>query len=91
MRVTCADCGATYLDEDRLTYCPHEPIMAADDLEQKKTALALLEHDICFLHQPDGPTHRVQSVGWNGMVTLNDMVGEFAPHLFAIAQDRRRG
>jgi hypothetical protein len=56
--------------------------MPVADLEQKKAGLALLERDICFAHQPDGPTHRVQSVGWNGMVTLTDMTGEFAPHLF---------
>lgn len=87
MRVKCHDCGATYHDEDRLTYCPHEPIMAADDLEQKKAGLDLLGRDICFAHQPDGPAHRVQSVGWNGMVTLADMAGEFAPHLF-VAKDR---
>jgi hypothetical protein len=86
MIVECPDCGATYRDEDRLTYCPHEPIMAADDLEQKKYALSLLERDICFAHQPNGPTHRIQSVGWNGMITLHDMVGEFAPHLFVVAK-----
>jgi hypothetical protein len=78
----CDDCGLDYDDADRLTYCPHEPIMGADDLMQKKAGLALIGRDICFAHQPDGPSHRVQSVGWNGMVTLNDMVGEFAPHLF---------
>lgn len=85
MIVKCPDCGVAYHDEDRLTYCPHELIMAAADLEQKKRALSLLERDICFAHQPNGPTHRIRSVGWNGMVTLADMVGEFAPHLFVIA------
>jgi hypothetical protein len=86
MIVKCESCLATYDDADRLTYCPHDMIMAADDLEQKKTALALLEHDICFAHMPDGPTHRVQTIGWNGMVTLHDMAGEFSPHFFVMAR-----
>jgi hypothetical protein len=59
--------------------------MPAADLAQKKAALALCERDICFAHMPDGPAHRIQSVSWNGMVTLHDMVGEFAPHLFVLA------
>jgi hypothetical protein len=86
MMVLCQTCQSTYDDADRLTYCPHEPIMPPEDLAQKKAGLALLERDICFAHQPDGPVHRVRSVGWNGMVTLAHMSGEFAPHLFVIAK-----
>jgi hypothetical protein len=86
MMVPCKTCSTIYDDADRSTICPHGLIMAADDLAQKKAGLALCERDICFAHQPDGPTHRIQSVNWNGMVTLHDMVGEFAPHLFVIAK-----
>jgi len=71
-----------YDDADRSTICPHALIMAADDLAQKKAAIALCERDICFAHQPNGPVHRIQSVSWNGMVILHDMTGEFSPHLF---------
>lgn len=85
MFIRCNACGTDYDDADRLTYCPHDLIMPAKDLEQKKAALALAGHPVCFAHQPQGPSHRIQSIGWNGMVTLADMTGEFAPHLFVIA------
>jgi hypothetical protein len=79
MIVRCPTCQ-TYDDAARLTYW--DQFISSDDLLQKDAALALLGKPVCFAHQPDGPAHRVQSIGWNGMVTLNDMVGEFAPHLF---------
>jgi hypothetical protein len=82
----CNDCGTDYDDADRLTFCPHDLIMDADDLAQKKLGLSLIGKPICFAHQPQGPVHRVRSVSWNGMVTLADMVGEFAPHLFVSAR-----
>lgn len=88
MIVTCEDCALVYDDADKMTFCPHDLIMPEDDLAQKKVALELCERDICFAHQPDGLPHRIQSVSWNGMVTLHDMTGEFAPHLFVIAKDR---
>lgn len=84
MIVTCETCGTHFDDADRLTFCPHFLIMPRDDLEQKKAGLALVGHDVCFAHEPSGPARRVQSVGWNGMVTLAGMTGEFAPHLFVI-------
>jgi hypothetical protein len=85
MMVHCEKCALAYDDADRMTFCPHDLIMPAADLAQKKAGLALLERDICFAHMPAGPVHRVQSVSWNGMVTLRDMAGEFAPHLFVQA------
>lgn len=90
MIVKCKTCNRDFDDADRMTFCPHDFIMPAAELAQKKAALALCERDICFAHMPDGPSHRVQSVSWNGMVTLHDMVGEFAPHLFVIAASERR-
>lgn len=86
MMINCESCNLAYDDADRTTICPHGLIMPIDDLNRKKAALALCERDICFAHQPEGPTHRVQSVNWNGMLTLHDMTGEFAPHLFVIAK-----
>lgn len=88
MRVDCPDCNLSYDDADRSTICPHELIMPIDDLVQKKLALDLCEKDICFAHQPDGPVHRIRSISWNGMVTLHDMVGEFAPHIFVVAKEK---
>ena len=85
MLVRCNGCGTDYDDAERLTFCPHERIMPAADMEQKKAGLALIGKRVCFAHQPKGPAHHVQAVGWNGMVVLADMVGEFAPHIFILA------
>lgn len=82
--VQCEKCGAIIDDADRTTICPHDLIMPAADLEQKKAGLELIGKDICFAHQLNGPHHRVQSCSWNGMITLQGMAGEFAPHLFVI-------
>lgn len=86
MMTSCVKCFVTYDDGERSTVCPHDRFMSANDLEQKKLGLALIGKDVCFAHQSDGPAHHVQAIGWNGMVTLADMTGEFAPHLFVVAQ-----
>ena len=85
MLVSCKDCGSEFDDAARLTFCPHDEIMPADDLEQKKLGLALIGKPVRFAHEPNGPVRSVQSVGWNGMVTLEGMAGEFAPHLFVFS------
>lgn len=87
MQISCTSCGLSYDDADRNTICPHPLIMPAGDLAQKKAGLALIGRAVCFAHQPDGPAHQVQAIGWNGMVTLRDMAGEFAPHLFVLATE----
>ena len=87
MQMQCGNCKAIYDDAGQLTFCPHDPIMDPSDLQQKDAGLALIGKTIRFAHQPDGPDHSVQSVGWNGMLTLRDMTGEFAPHLFITAED----
>lgn len=84
MKTTCPTCGKTFDDADRTTICPHGLIMPAEDLERKKAALELIGKDLCFAHEPNGPVRRVQAVGWNGMVTIAGMAGEFAPHLFVV-------
>ena len=82
MFVRCDKCGTNYDDADRFTFCPHELIMSADDLVQKKQALELIGRTVRFAHQPNGPDRRIISVAWNGMVTVDGMDGVFAPHLF---------
>jgi hypothetical protein len=59
--------------------------MSDHDIDQKDAGLRLIGRQICFAHQPGGPVHNVQSVNWNGTITLFDMDGEFAPHLFVLA------
>ena len=82
MFVRCQTCKQRYDDAQRLTYCPHDKLMSDEDLAQKDAGLALLGKKVCFRHMPDGPAYLVQSCGWNGMVSLAGMSGEFAPHLF---------
>ncbi len=87
MIVPCEECGLHYDDARRLTYCPHEPLMPDDDLARKDAGMALFGKTVRFNHQRDsGPDMRVQSVGWNGMVTIDAFPGEFAPHLFIIVR-----
>lgn len=83
----CQECRAVYDDADRSTICPHELIMPAEDLAQKKLALTLMEKPIRFNHVRWGPPLRVSACSWNGMVTIHGMTGEFAPHLFYIVEE----
>ena len=85
MEIRCEHCGKIYDDSERLTYCPHDDIMPPADMAQKKAALDLIGKRVCFAHQPEGQSHGIQAVGWNGMVTLDDLPGEFAPHLFVVS------
>ena len=78
----CNDCGMGYDDAQRLTFCPHDEIMPADDLARKDQGIALLGKEVRFNHQPDGPWYRICSVGFRGMVQIEGIPGEFAPHLF---------
>lgn len=85
MEIRCEHCDTIYDDSERLTYCLHDDIMPPADMAQKNAALELIGKRVCFAHEPKGPSHAVQAVSWDGMVTLDDMAGEFAPHLFVEA------
>jgi hypothetical protein len=84
MLITCERCGERYDDADRNTICPHPLIMPRKDLEQKKLGIKLLGKRVRFAHMEEGPYFRVQAIGWNGMVELEGMSGEFAPHIFVV-------
>lgn len=88
MRLTCPDCRKRYDDARCSTICPHEQFMPDDLIAQKDLACSLIGKDVCFNHMMDGPRYCVQSIGWDGMVTLagDEMVGEFAPHLFTVVK-----
>ncbi len=86
MMVTCGLCRERYDDADCDTGCPHPLIMPRADLEQKKLAIELLGKEVRFAHQERGPWYRIQSMSWNGMLTLEGMSGEFAPHLFVACE-----
>ena len=88
MNRQCEECGKHYDDADRSTICPHNLIMPAEDLAQKKLGIAIFGKRVRFAHMPDDTQgRRVISMGWNGMVTLEGMSGEFAPHLFVVVGD----
>lgn len=79
----CEICETTY--DDAVTYCPHDRFLSAEDLAQKDAGLALLGKVVRFAHEPENAiARRVQCVCWNGMVEIEGMTGEFAPHLFVV-------
>jgi len=83
MNVTCRDCLRVYDDAERWTYCPHERFMSVETLKQKDLGLSLLGKWVRFRHQkPDSSLFLVMAVNWEGMVSLNEMAGEFHPDLF---------
>ena len=81
---TCISRHRIFDDAEQYTYCPHKRFLSAEEQKQKDAAIALLGEEICFAHQPDGPFFMVRSVGHRGMVEIDGMAGEFAPHLFVI-------
>ena len=85
MTTTCPKCGLRYDDAAKLTFCPHDALMSDENLMQKDAGIALCGKDVRFVHEPHGPVHHIRSVGWNGMVTVDGLAGEFAPHLFVMA------
>ena len=89
MIVTCDKCHASYDDAECSTICPHELLMPREDLERKKLALKIIGKRVRFRHMvyDVGPSYRVSSVAWDGMVELEGMVGEFAPHLFVVVTE----
>lgn len=87
MIVNCRNCDEQFDDARRSTICPHRKLMPDEDMNRKIEALALMDlaqGKTVQFHGQTGPGYRLQSVGWNGMVTIEGMAGEFAPHLFYV-------
>lgn len=84
MITICRDCNASYDDARMWTICPHEPFLTVEQALQKDLAAKLIGKRIRFAHQSEAETHLITSILWDGMVTLDDLPGEFAPHLFAM-------
>lgn len=84
MITTCTACKLTYDDADNSTICPHRLIMPREDLERKKLAIELIGKTVRFAHE-DIP-RRVQSISFDGMVSIEGFGGEFAPHLFKVVE-----
>jgi hypothetical protein len=88
MKQTCGNCRLSYDDAEHSSICPHHHLLPPDDLHRKHAALMLLGRELRFADQPNGPCHRIETVSWEGMLTLSDLAGEFAPDAFVIAQRR---
>jgi hypothetical protein len=85
MKVTCDTCQATFDDALCSTVCPHDGLMSTEDMQRKILALDLIGKAVRFRHQREiGPDLHVQSVSFNGYVTLAEGPGEYAPHLFVV-------
>ena len=84
MNTVCEHCRTAYDDAERSTLCPHGPIMPPADLARKKRALDL-PRALCFALDPDGAVYHLQSIGWNGFVTVAELDGEYPPSLFVPA------
>jgi hypothetical protein len=55
-------------------------------MEQEIRACELLGRKVLFAHRPAGvPPALVTTVHWDGMIELECWAGEFAPHLFILA------
>lgn len=82
MTRTCEKCNKVYDDAECSTLCPHRLIMPREDLDRKKEALKLSGKWVRFNHQTDKERHRVIAITGIGMILLDGIPGEFAPHLF---------
>jgi hypothetical protein len=87
MNRTCEDCLQQYDDARCSTICPHQALMPDEDLNRKEKAFNLLGKRLRFAHIAEGAEEvRVQSIGWNGMVTLAGWSGEFSPDIFVVVE-----
>jgi hypothetical protein len=85
MTTICNECQDTYDDARRSTICPHEKLMPDEDMDRKIAAIKLIGKRLRWANEPDGAL-QVESVSYNGMVTIRGWAGEFAPHLFVIVE-----
>lgn len=85
MNRACEKCSKQYDDADCTTICPHELLMPPADLARKKEGMLLIGRMVRFNHNLNGERYLVNTLHWNGMVELEDMSGELAPHLFTLA------
>ena len=86
MIVTCKTCLIVHDDAQQYTYCPHDKFLSDDQARQKDLGLALIGKEVWFAHLQKGDKHCVTSVNFEGMVSISDMTGWFAPHIFVLAK-----
>lgn len=89
MNVTCQQCGAVFDDAIRNTICPHPEIKSSAHRLQHEMAMGLIGKQIRFHHLPPGSGVRCYGVTFEGMVSIEGLPGEFAPHLFVVDEEPR--
>ena len=86
----CKDCSVTYDDARCSTICPHSLIMPIKTLDQKILAIDLMQQAqgkyVRFRGGHDPNKYRMQAVLWDGMICVEGLSGEFAPHLFEVVE-----
>lgn len=87
----CGLCATKYDDAERSTICPHLLIMPREDLDRKIAALALAEHGgwVRWAHlgtHGEDALMRVESISWNGMLTLAGVPGQYDPRQLVAAK-----
>lgn len=88
MITVCEDCKMRYDDARSFTNCPHVAFLSVTEGKRKDAAISLLGRQVRFNHQAeDDAVYLVNSVGRYGMVTLDKLSGEFAPHLFKLVNE----
>jgi hypothetical protein len=86
MTGSCTACNREYDDARMSTLCPHEEFLTVEQAAQKDTAIRLIGRRVLFAHKPEGvPPALVTTVHWDGMVELEGWSGQFAPHIFVLA------
>jgi len=60
-------------------------IPSRDDQEQLALARRILHQRVHFAHQPDGQVFTVAAMTDRGMVEIEGIPWQFAPHLFVLA------
>lgn len=84
----CLNCNKDYDDARCSTICPHSEFLTVEEAKQKDLAFTLLGKRVYFAHRPAGVEPvRVQAVSRDGMIEIAGFVGEFAPHLFVLAEE----
>ena len=86
MTIDCRYCGKRFDDARCWTICPHESLMSDKHLNQKDRAMKLLGKAVVFNHMPDEKPRRIESITWDGMVSVSGMEGYFAPWCFVVVR-----
>lgn len=84
MTQDCPHCGLNFDDYEQSTICPHQRLRSQAMQEQWEAAMHLLGNKVRFNHWESGTGRHCHGVTYDGMLHIEGMTGEFAPHLFVI-------